>query len=279
MTHSRDELINNKGLILQLGVVCKDYCVIPEIDEFFLYAGADKAWRKDIRPISGSQRMHRVGEWVAGLKQEASSTESSEILRKVVGFILNGKQISGVEADFLRSEITIYDNQPAVLSSQKTVFPDSDDQMLARLIGGLHRATYPFKNRRQGKTAIRFTDEYDLQDLFHTLLRPWVGDIRPEEYTPSYAGSSTRIDFLLREHKIVCELKFVHSASHAKKVGGELTIDIAHYRQHPNCETLYAVIYDPNEYIANPDGLVSDLESNTENPTVKVFILPTRTLS
>ena len=131
------------------------------------------------------------------------------------------------------------------------------------------------------KAAVQFSDEYDLQDLFHALLRPWVKDIRPEEYTPSYVGSSTRMDFLLREHKIVCELKFVRSKSHAKRlVGDELTIDIAHYRRHPNCESLYAVIYDPNaEYIANPDGFVCDLESNSENPTVRVFILPTRTVS
>ncbi len=69
------------------------------------------------------------------------------------------------------------------------------------------------------------------------------------------------MDFLLREYNIVCELKFARNASHARKIVDELTIDIAHYRQHPNCETLYAVVYDPDEHIANQDGFISDIES------------------
>ena len=36
-----------------------------------------------------------------------------------------------------------------------------------------------------------------------------VADIRPEVFTASYAGSSTRMDFLFPSHKRVLELKFV----------------------------------------------------------------------
>lgn len=278
MTLQRRELIDNRGLILKLAVICKDYSFIREIDDFFLYAGADKEWRSEIRPITGSERMHHVEEWVAGLKANAATGEASEILRKVVGFILNGKSIPESDAEFLRSEISGHDLRNVVSPSSESVLPADIDQLLEHVIRGLPRAMYPLKNRRRGKQTIGFTDEYDVQDLFHALLKPWVNDIRPEEYTPSYAGASTRMDFLLRKYSIVCELKYVHSHSHSKKVGDEITIDIAHYRRHPNCETLYAVIYDPNEHIANPDGLIADLESNSDNPTVKVFIVPTRTL-
>ncbi len=176
MTQSRRELINNTGLILRLGVICKDYCTLREIDEFFLYAGGDMSWKKAIQPVTGSQRKHRVEEWVTGLKAAAPPGDASEILRKVIGFILNGKELTVIEADFLRSEISIHDNQPSLVSSQRTVFPSSVDQLLGCLIGGLQRAMYPFKKRRQDKTAIRFSDEFDLQDLFHSLLQPWVRD-------------------------------------------------------------------------------------------------------
>ena len=87
-----------------------------------------------------------------------------------------------------------------------------------------------------------FDSEYDIQDLLHSQLRPWIHDIRPEEYTPSYAGSSTRMDFLLPEHNLVIELKRVHDKVHAAKIGDELIIDIEHYRRHSQCNRLWCVI-------------------------------------
>ena len=152
--------------------------------------------------------------------------------------------------------------------------PSDIDILLERIIKRLPRAMYPLKNRRRGKPSITFSDEYDLQDLFNALLQPWVKDIRSEEYTPSYAGTSTRMDFLLYDHKIVCELKFVRDATHARKIGDELTIDVAHYRKHPDCKKLVAVIYDSKGLISNPRGLRTDIESDSHGLEVMVFIIP-----
>jgi hypothetical protein len=33
-------------------------------------------------------------------------------------------------------------------------------------------------------------DEYDVQDLLYALLRIFFDDVRPEEWTPSFAGKS-----------------------------------------------------------------------------------------
>ena len=118
---------------------------------------------------------------------------------------------------------------------------------------------HPLTHRRKGTQALVFSNEYDVQDLLHALLRPWVADIRPEEFTPSYAGSSTRMDFLLPAHKLVVELKFVRDRAHAKKIGDELIVDIEHYRKHPDCQALWCVVYDPNHYLTNAEGLCSDL--------------------
>ncbi|HAI2361552.1 TPA: transposase, partial [Escherichia coli] len=93
-----------------------------------------------------------------------------------------------------------------------------------RLVKGLQRAMHPLTHRRKGSQSLSFSNEYDVQDLLHALLRPWVQDIRPEEFTPSYAGSSTRMDFLLPAHKLVLETKIVRDRSHAKKIGDELII-------------------------------------------------------
>ena len=119
---------------------------------------------------------------------------------------------------------------------------------------------HPLTHRRKGSQQLTFSSEYDVQDLLHALLRPWVSDIRPEEFTPSYAGSSTRMDFLLLAHDLVIELKFVRDRTHAKRIGDELIIDIEHYRTHPKCETLWCVVYDPDHLLTNAEGLRTDLE-------------------
>lgn len=144
--------------------------------------------------------------------------------------------------------------------------PDDIEEVVQILVNGLPRAMHPLTHRRKGAHNLLFSNEYDVQDLLHALLRPWVADIRPEEYTPSYAGSSTRMDFLLPAHKMVIELKFVRDRTHAKNIGVELTIDSAHYRRHPDCQKLWCVVYDPNHYLPNPEGLRSDLSGNSSSP-------------
>jgi hypothetical protein len=155
--------------------------------------------------------------------------------------------------------------------------PKSVHELLLSLVRGLPRAMHPLTHRRHGATALTFQSEYDIQDLLHALLRPWVADIRPEEFTPSYAGSSTRMDFLLPAHRLVLELKLIRDRAHGRKVGDELIIDIEHYRRHPGCDTLWCVVYDPNHFILNPQGLVGDLEGKRVAPDgtieVRVFVL------
>lgn len=155
--------------------------------------------------------------------------------------------------------------------------PDAVEDLLLILLHGLRRAMYPLTHRRKGMQSLSFESEYDVQDLLHALLRPWVSDIRPEEFTPSYAGTSTRMDFLLSAHSIVIETKFVRDRTHAKEIGNELIIDIEHYRRHPKCQKLWCVVYDPQHFIQNSQGLVADLEGERAMPagrlSTKVLVL------
>jgi hypothetical protein len=155
--------------------------------------------------------------------------------------------------------------------------PSKIDELLLVLVRGLRRAMHPLTHRRKGAQPLSFSSEYDVQDLLHAMLRPWVSDIRPEEFTPSYAGSSTRMDFLLPAHTLVIELKFVRDRAHAKHIGDELIVDIEHYRRHPSCSTLWCVIYDPENFITNAEGLCSDLDgkhtSKDGEVVTKVLVL------
>jgi hypothetical protein len=155
--------------------------------------------------------------------------------------------------------------------------PDKVEDLLLVLLHGLRRAMHPLIHRRKGAQQLTFSNEYDVQDLLHAMLRPWVSDIRPEEFTPSYAGSSTRMDFLLPAYCLVIELKFVRDRTHAKRIGDELIIDIEHYRVHPHCKILWCVVYDPDHLLTNSEGLRKDLEGKRSREggelVVKVMVI------
>ena len=82
------------------------------------------------------------------------------------------------------------------------------------------------------------------------------------------------MDFLLPKHKLVIELKFVRTKDHAKEIGNELIIDIAHYQKHQECERLLCAVYDLNHLIENPEGMKKDLQGprSSKEGTVQVEV-------
>jgi hypothetical protein len=83
--------------------------------------------------------------------------------------------------------------------------------------------------------------------------------VRGEEYTPSYAGSTARMDFLLKRERIVIETKMTRATLRQKEVVKQLIIDKDHYRKHPDCETLVCFVYDPEGFCDNPVALEDDV--------------------
>ncbi|WP_204373655.1 hypothetical protein [Stenotrophomonas maltophilia] len=112
------------------------------------------------------------------------------------------------------------------------------------------------------RPTLAISDEYDVQDLFHSILKLEFDDIRAEEWCPSYAGSSKRLDLLIKEASIVVEVKKTRAGLGQKQVGEQLIIDIANYRNHRDCKHLFCLVWDSSKMISNPIGLQSDLESS-----------------
>lgn len=119
------------------------------------------------------------------------------------------------------------------------------------------------------------SDEYDVQDLLHAVLKLHFDDIRPEVWTPQYAGSSNRMDFLINDNQTAIEVKYAKDSHKDKQIGDELLIDLAKYSEYPNCISLYCFIYDPDYCVGNPKGLENDLNNkSTDSFKVKVFVRP-----
>lgn len=148
------------------------------------------------------------------------------------------------------------------------------NKILYTIFENFHTCARQLRRRHSNRLTLEIRDEYDVQDLLNALLRLHFDDVRPEEWMPSYAGGSNRMDFLLKDEEIAIEVKMTRDGLKDKEVGEQLLIDIAKYQAHPNCKTLYCFIYDPDGYIKNPRGLEKDLSAVTENIDVKVFIRP-----
>ena len=159
--------------------------------------------------------------------------------------------------------------------SQNIKKDDRDDLLLLEtLFDRFHLVVKQLRQRYDDRETIDIKDEYDTQDLLHSLLRIYFEDIRPEEWNPSYAGGATRSDFLLKRENIVIEVKKTRSNLKSKQLGEQLIIDIVKYKSHPNCKVLYCFVYDPEGYINNPRGIENDLNNESKELKVKVKIVP-----
>lgn len=142
------------------------------------------------------------------------------------------------------------------------------------LIRQFHQVARQLRSRYSNRPTVEIEDEYDVQDLFHALLKIYFEDVRAEEYTPGYAGAASRVDFLLKKEKIVIEIKKTRKGLTSKQVGEQLIIDSLRYQIHPDCNRLVCFVYDPEGRVANPRGIESDLSQEINGVPISVFITP-----
>ena len=137
----------------------------------------------------------------------------------------------------------------------------SRDQMedIQRLMNRFDIIVRQLYQRHDSRKTLDISDEYDVQDLFHALLKLYFDDIRAEEWTPSYAGSSSRIDFFIPELKLAIEIKKTRKGLSNKEAKEQLAIDKDHYRCKDNIKHLICFVYDPEGRIQNPRGFEKDL--------------------
>ena len=138
------------------------------------------------------------------------------------------------------------DNRKALLPIGNLSLGDYENHIFVRLrndgVGPMivdHIVVKRIANRSRWALDVR--DEYDVQDLLQAILRGLFDDVRSEEYTPSYAGSS-RIDFLLKSQQIAIEVKFASAALRDKQIGEQLLVDIGRYQSHPDCRRLICFV-------------------------------------
>ncbi len=146
--------------------------------------------------------------------------------------------------------------------------------ILDNVFDRFHSIAIQLRSRHGGRKTLDVQDEYDVQDLLHAILKLNFNDIRKEEWTPSYAGGSSRMDFLLKGEQIVIEVKKTRVGLDDKELGKQLIEDKAKYKAHPDCKKLICFTYDPEGRIMNPTGLQNDLNQDGQDFKVVIVIKP-----
>ena len=185
------------------------------------------------------------------------------------------KDVHRKNVDILKDLLHFIESDDIVLPRTEfnNVSKENSLDNLMRLLSKFHLIAKQLRHRYNSRTTLDISDEYDVQDLLHSLLYLYFDDVRSEEWTPSYASKCSRQDFLLKEENIVVEVKKTRNGLSEKELSDQLIIDITRYKVHQNCKTLVCFVYDPEERILNPVGLESDLTSEHDGLKVIVKII------
>lgn len=225
----------------------------------------------------------------------------TEFLDLVTDHIPNAKHTSQMVANYYNQGISNYIQSSSYASLEEvkgavdsltiriernpTFFVEGQDKVemdatsdlhngLNTVMEKFHSVVMQIRKRYSNRETVDVSDEYDVQDLFHALLKLYFSDVRPEEWNPSYAGGSSRSDFLLPEIDTIVEVKMTRKSMSDKDLGEQLIIDIAKYKKHPQCNSLVCFVYDPEGRIANPRGIENDLNGCDSDIDVRTIIVP-----
>lgn len=193
--------------------------------------------------------------------------------------------MSDPDPAFNRAYLNGLDSSEAILASMidevQEYWEEGDEAPRSSSIGlvklicsRFHVVARQLRSRRENRPTIEIEDEYDVQDLAHALLKLHFEDVRAEEWTPSYAGKSARMDFLLKGERIVLEIKKTRPGLDIKNIGDELAIDIVRYKIHPDCSTLVCFVYDPEGRIGYPASIENDLSGDAHGLDVIAIVAP-----
>jgi hypothetical protein len=145
-----------------------------------------------------------------------------------------------------------------------------------QLCDAFHRVALRLRNRHADRPCLQIEDEYDVQYLLGAMLETRFSDVRPEQWSPSYAGKQARVDFHLKDESVVVETKMTRTGLTDSKVGDELIMDCERYKQFSGCKALFCFVYDPEHRLKRPDALESDLSRKTDNLLVRTRVRPRR---
>lgn len=164
-------------------------------------------------------------------------------------------------------------------TSKKDTYARKELLLIERILNNFYmfyRSMYKDPVHKKGTLSqailadIRIGNEYDLQRMLYSILRPIFPDIRQEVYSDNGYGGM-RADIYLENYDLIIETKCTRDSMSEKKLTEELGADGFHY----NADYIYFFVCDKAGIIKNPDAFKTAFERDLkkDGKTVKIFIM------
>jgi hypothetical protein len=133
------------------------------------------------------------------------------------------------------------------------------------------------KDRRKGHSEFDIKDEYDVQDILYVIVKSFFPNMRDEDPIPKVGGKSTKIDLILREEKILIEVKMMKEKdSNETHFIEQLKVDFESYHKCSWLDKLFCFVYDPfkkTRDISNFNDLNGARTKGDHNYNVEVIVV------
>ncbi|MBL7840601.1 MAG: hypothetical protein JNJ75_10705 [Cyclobacteriaceae bacterium] len=123
----------------------------------------------------------------------------------------------------------------------------SADELVRDILNNFSNALQKIiRNRRKGHSVFAVDDEYDVQDILYVILKSVFPNLRDEDAIGKVGGKSTKIDLLMREERILVEVKML-KAKDLNEVNfiAQLKVDFESYHECKWLTKLFCFVYDP----------------------------------
>lgn len=155
------------------------------------------------------------------------------------------------------------------------VSADEVSDYIIYVMKNMLRACQDVTGHSQAKTGwtSQIQNEYDFQNLFWIVVRPWLPELGREEIELLYDGNKKRSDFNLFKNQLVIELK--HIKNNNEKIGIVKTLSGLKdfYTQHPNIRVLlFGILVDKNVEL-DDEKWERDYSYSGNEPLVKTIVI------
>ncbi len=138
-----------------------------------------------------------------------------------------------------------YTSELLPAESVAEVAPEADAGLILRVCKRLPMAASILMNRsRQDKQSYQIEDEYDVQDLLHTVIRAYVKhSVQEDPIGKVAAARSSRADISIEGLGVLIEVKYVRGPKDQKRVVEEHSQDLVLYAKWAPLRRLILLVY------------------------------------
>jgi len=181
---------------------------------------------------------------------------------------------SGIDID-VQLQILLEDIERTLL--QTKFVNKTADELVRDILNNFSNAIQKIiSGRRLNHPDFKIEDEYDVQDISYVILKSIFPNLREEDPIPKVGGKSTKIDLILREEKILIEVKMIKAKdSNETHFIEQLKVDFESYHECKWLRKLFCFVYDPykkTQDISNFNDLNGERTKGEHNFNVEVIV-------